>query len=48
MTVLPRGNAPEVLVGRVVVARTGRGPFRGRFERDCWIVRHAGMALRYL
>ena len=48
MTALPRGNAPEVLVGRVAVARTGRGPFRGRFERDCVIVRHVGMALEYL
>ena len=35
----PRGDAPEVPVGKVAVPKTGRGPFRGRFERDCWIVR---------
>ena len=48
MTALPRGNAPEVPVGRVAVAKTGRGPVRGRFERDYMIVRHVGMPLEYL
>ena len=48
MTVLPRRNGTEVLVDRVAVAKTGRGPVRGRFERDCWIVQHVGMPLEYL
>ena len=48
MTVSPRGDGTEVPVSRVAVAKTGRGPVRGRFERDSWIVRHVGMALEYL
>ena len=44
----PRGHGSEVLVGMVAVPKSGRGPFRGRFERDCWIVRHARMPLRHL
>ena len=35
-------------MGRVAVAKTGRGPFRDWFERDSWIVRHVGMPLEYL
>ena len=48
MTVLPRRDGSEVLVDRVAVAKIGRVPVRGRFERDCVIVRHVGMALEYL
>ena len=48
MTVLPRRDGSEVLVDRVAVARTGRGPVRGRFEIDYMIVRHVGMPLEYL
>ena len=48
MTALPRRDGTGVSVGRVAVAKTGRGSFRGRLERDCVIVRHVGMALEYL
>ena len=44
----PREDATETSVGKVAVPKSGRGPFRGRFERDCWIVRHVGMPLEYL
>ena len=43
-----REDATETSVGKVAVPKSGRGPFRGRFERDCWIVRHVGMPLEYL
>ena len=41
-------EATEASVGEVAVPKTDRGPVRGRFERDCVIVRHVGMALEYL
>ena len=43
-----REDATEMPVGKVTVPKSGRGPFRGRFERDCWIVRYVGMPLEYL
>ena len=43
-----REDATEASVGEVAVPKTDRGPVRGRFERDCVIVRHVGMALEYL